>query len=194
MGIGPLIAWRRASLRVARRRRSPGRRAFRSSPGWCCSRSAPARRRPGSSAYTFCAFVLASIALEFARGTRARRGDSGGSLARRLLRARRAKPAALRRLHRARGDRAARDRRSSGRARTTRSPSAGCSGETRCGSGTTRCLPGLGAARGSQRARDPRGGRRAQGRRVARDGSSPARTATAPSSRCRTRSRSAATG
>jgi cytochrome c-type biogenesis protein CcmF len=36
---------------------------------------------PGLVGYTFCAFVLASIVLEFARGTRARRALSGGSWA-----------------------------------------------------------------------------------------------------------------
>ena len=81
MGIGPLIAWRRASLRslgrtflwpagVARRhRRRPDR----------CS--APARRRPGLIAYTFSAFVLASIVLEFVRGTPRRRARSRRSSA-----------------------------------------------------------------------------------------------------------------
>src|SRR5205823_3113236 len=35
--------------------------------------------RPGLIAYTFSAFVLAAIALEFVRGTRARRETAGGS-------------------------------------------------------------------------------------------------------------------
>jgi cytochrome c-type biogenesis protein CcmF len=79
MGIGPLIAWRRASLR------SLGK-TF----AWPAGVSlvvgvALVALGAGSSptglvAYTFCAFVLASIVLEFARGTRARQTIAGGSL------------------------------------------------------------------------------------------------------------------
>ena len=85
MGIGPLVAWRRASLRalgrtflwpLARRGRRRGR----------CSRSAPARRAIGVIAYTFCVFVLASIVLEFARGTSARKALGGVGLVRRRSR------------------------------------------------------------------------------------------------------------
>ena len=47
MGIGPLVAWRRASLRsLGHDLRLAGGSRTRSS-GWCCSRSAPARRSPG---------------------------------------------------------------------------------------------------------------------------------------------------
>src|SRR5918995_1398739 len=72
MGIGPLIAWRRASLRAL------GRTFL-----WPLGAAVAAgivllALGAGSSplgliAYTFAAFVLASIVLEFARGTRARR-------------------------------------------------------------------------------------------------------------------------
>ena len=112
MGIGPLVAWRRASLRSARRRRFAlaGRRRARRRAS-SCSSSAPARSIPGLVAYTFSAFVLASIVLEFVRGTRARKALGGGVVARRVRVARRAQPAPLRRLRRARGDRPARDRR-----------------------------------------------------------------------------------
>jgi cytochrome c-type biogenesis protein CcmF len=78
MGIGPLVAWRRASLR------SLGR-----SFAWPAGIALVAGAvllllGAGSSwiglvAYTFSAFVLASIGYEFARGTRARRALSGGS-------------------------------------------------------------------------------------------------------------------
>jgi cytochrome c-type biogenesis protein CcmF len=78
MGIGPLVAWRRASLR------SLGR-----SLAWPLAAalvvglvllalgagSSPA----GLVAYTFSAFVLGSIVYEFVRGTRARHALAGGS-------------------------------------------------------------------------------------------------------------------
>ncbi|HSC93198.1 MAG TPA: heme lyase CcmF/NrfE family subunit [Gaiellaceae bacterium] len=72
MGIGPLVAWRRASLR------SLGR-TFAWPAG--CSLVVGAvllalgagSSIPGLLAYTFSAFVLGSIALEFGRGTRARK-------------------------------------------------------------------------------------------------------------------------
>jgi cytochrome c-type biogenesis protein CcmF len=79
MGIGPLIAWRRASLR------SLGR-TFAWPVGVSLAAGAVlvalgAGSSPtGLVAYTFCAFVLASIVLEFTRGTRARRSLAGGSL------------------------------------------------------------------------------------------------------------------
>ena len=77
MGIGPLVAWRRASLRsLGRSFAWPAGVALHHRP-----RAAAARRRldsiPGLVAYSFSAFVLASIVLEFARGTRARRALSG---------------------------------------------------------------------------------------------------------------------
>jgi cytochrome c-type biogenesis protein CcmF len=72
MGIGPLVAWRRASLR------SLGRTFL-----WPLGASLAAgaillalgagSSIPGLVAYTFAAFVLASIGLEFSRGTRARK-------------------------------------------------------------------------------------------------------------------------
>jgi cytochrome c-type biogenesis protein CcmF len=79
MGIGPLIAWRRASLR------SLGK-TFAWPAGVSLAAGAllialGAGSSPtGLVAYTFCAFVLASIVLEFGRGTRARQTLAGGSL------------------------------------------------------------------------------------------------------------------
>jgi cytochrome c-type biogenesis protein CcmF len=78
MGIGPLIAWRRASLR-----------GLRTTFAWPAGAAAvtgvvllalgAGSSIPGLIAYSFSAFVLGSIALEFARGTRARRALAGGS-------------------------------------------------------------------------------------------------------------------
>jgi cytochrome c-type biogenesis protein CcmF len=77
MGVGPLVAWRRASLR-----------ALGASLVWPAGVALLAgvvlvllgagSSPPGLVGYTFGAFVLAAIVLEFARGTRARRslGDS----------------------------------------------------------------------------------------------------------------------
>ncbi len=70
MGIGPLIAWRRASLR------SLGRMFFWPAGiavvvGAILLALGAGSSTPGLAAYTFCAFVLASIVLEFVRGTRA---------------------------------------------------------------------------------------------------------------------------
>ncbi len=72
MGIGPLIAWRRASLRAL------GRTFLWPLGAAVAAGAALVALGAGSSplglvAYTFAAFVLASIVLEFARGTRARR-------------------------------------------------------------------------------------------------------------------------
>jgi cytochrome c-type biogenesis protein CcmF len=77
MGIGPLVAWRRASLR-----------ALGASLVWpagvaLLAGTALAAAGAGSSpaglvGYTFAAFVLAAIVLEFVRGTRARRSIAGG--------------------------------------------------------------------------------------------------------------------
>ena len=72
MGIGPLVAWRRASLR------SVGRTfvwpfAVALVVGAILLALGAGSSVPGLLAYTFSAFVLASIAMEFARGTRARK-------------------------------------------------------------------------------------------------------------------------
>jgi cytochrome c-type biogenesis protein CcmF len=78
MGIGPLIAWRRASLRgLTRTFVWPLGIAI--AAGLVLVPLGAGASVPGLIGYTFCAFVLASIALEFARGTRARRALSGGS-------------------------------------------------------------------------------------------------------------------
>ena len=72
MGIGPLVAWRRSSLR-----------ALASSLAWPSAAALVAGALllaagagssiPGLIAYSFSAFVLAAIALEFVRGTRVRK-------------------------------------------------------------------------------------------------------------------------
>ena len=75
MGIGPLVAWRRASLR------SLGR-TFAWPAGVALATGAvllvlgAGSSIPGLVGYTFSAFVLASIVLEFARGTNARRATA----------------------------------------------------------------------------------------------------------------------
>jgi cytochrome c-type biogenesis protein CcmF len=78
MGIGPLVAWRRTSLRAL------GRTflwplAVASVTGAILIALGAGSSRPGLIAYTFSAFVVASIVLEFARGTRARQALGDGS-------------------------------------------------------------------------------------------------------------------
>ncbi|HVH51250.1 MAG TPA: cytochrome c-type biogenesis CcmF C-terminal domain-containing protein, partial [Gaiellaceae bacterium] len=70
MGIGPLVAWRRASLRAL------GRTFFipvlaAVATGIALIAVGLGSSTPGLLAYTFSAFVAASIVLEFTRGTRA---------------------------------------------------------------------------------------------------------------------------
>ncbi len=72
MGIGPLIAWRRASLRsLATTFRWPTAVAL--ATGAVLLVLGAGSSVPGLVAYTFSAFVAATIVLEFARGTRARK-------------------------------------------------------------------------------------------------------------------------
>ncbi len=71
MGIGPLVAWRRASLRALGRTFLWPLGAALLAGGILLALGAGSSR-VGLIAYTFCAFVLAAIALEFARGTAAR--------------------------------------------------------------------------------------------------------------------------
>jgi cytochrome c-type biogenesis protein CcmF len=76
MGIGPLVAWRRASLRgLAKTFAWPAGVAL--VAGAVLIALGAGSSTPGLVAYTFSAFVLATIVLEFARGTRARRALSG---------------------------------------------------------------------------------------------------------------------
>jgi cytochrome c-type biogenesis protein CcmF len=78
MGLGPLVAWRRASLRsVGSAFAWPAGIAL--TTGVVLLALGAGSSIPGLIAYTFSAFVLGSIGLEFARGTRARRALSGGS-------------------------------------------------------------------------------------------------------------------
>ena len=77
MGIGPLLAWRRASLRsLARAVAWP--LLFALLVGTMLLRAGAGSSLPGLVAYTFSAFVIAAVMLEFARGTRARKelGDT----------------------------------------------------------------------------------------------------------------------
>ena len=109
MGIGPLVAWRRSSLRAlgtsligpavvrARLRDRAGRARRRLEQARA---SSPTRSRASCSPRS-CSSSSAA---------RAREGARPLELARRVLVARRPQPAPLRRLRRARGDRPARDR------------------------------------------------------------------------------------
>src|SRR5262245_37369742 len=77
-GIGPLVAWRRASLRSLRRGLVwPAATAV--ATGAALVAAGAGTRPAGLAAYSFSAFVLASIAVELVRGTRARRSLDGGS-------------------------------------------------------------------------------------------------------------------
>jgi cytochrome c-type biogenesis protein CcmF len=72
MGIGPLVAWRRASLRaLGKTFLWPLAAAV--VAGAILLAAGAGSSRVGVIAYTFSVFVLASIALEFLRGTRARK-------------------------------------------------------------------------------------------------------------------------
>ena len=84
MGIGPLVAWRRASLR------SLGKTflvplAVAAATGTILLMLGFGSSRPGLLAYTFSAFVAASIVLEFVRGTAARRAVTGEGTVRALM-------------------------------------------------------------------------------------------------------------
>ncbi len=77
MGIGPLIAWRRASWSSVRRILGiPALVAV--VVGAILVALGAGSSLPGLIAYSFCAFVIASILLEFVRGTIARRAVAGG--------------------------------------------------------------------------------------------------------------------
>ena len=83
MGLGPLVAWRRASLRaLALTFAWPAGVAV--ATGLALLALGAGSSIPGLIAYTFSAFVLASIASELVRGTRARRALAGGSWPRAL--------------------------------------------------------------------------------------------------------------
>jgi cytochrome c-type biogenesis protein CcmF len=78
MGIGPLVAWRRASLRALGRSFAwPA--AIAGATGLVLLLLGAGSSWVGLVAYTFSAFVLGSIGYEFVRGTRARRALTGGS-------------------------------------------------------------------------------------------------------------------
>jgi cytochrome c-type biogenesis protein CcmF len=78
MGIGPLVAWRRASLRsLAKTFAVPAAVAL--ATGVVLVALGAGESIPGLIAYTFSAFVLTTIVQEFARGARARRALTGES-------------------------------------------------------------------------------------------------------------------
>jgi len=81
MGIGPLIAWRRASL-SSLKRVFFWPTAFALAVGVMLIALGAGSSVPGLIAYTFSAFVAATIVLEFARGTAARRSLSGETVPR----------------------------------------------------------------------------------------------------------------
>jgi len=79
MGIGPLVAWRRASLRgLVRIFAWPACIAL--AVGLVLILLGSGSSIPGLVAYTFSAFVLATIGQEFVRGTSARRALTGESV------------------------------------------------------------------------------------------------------------------
>jgi cytochrome c-type biogenesis protein CcmF len=78
MGIGPLVAWRRASISSLKRTLAwPALAAL--VTGGVLLLFGAGSSLPGLVTYTFSAFVLASIVIEFAKGTQARRALTGGS-------------------------------------------------------------------------------------------------------------------
>ncbi len=81
MGLGPLVAWRRQSLR-ALGAAVVWPAAIALVTGAVLVAFGAGSSRPGLVAYTFSAFVLAAIALEFWRGTEARRALARESLPR----------------------------------------------------------------------------------------------------------------
>ncbi len=80
MGIGPLIAWRRASWSSVRRILGIPAAAALAIGGLLAGLGAGSSL-PGLFAYSFSAFVMASILLEFVRGTIARQAVAGGGYA-----------------------------------------------------------------------------------------------------------------
>ena len=192
MGIGPLVAWRRASLRsLGRSFAWPA--AIAAATGIVLLLLGAGSSWIGLVAYTFSAFVLGSIGYEFARGTRARQAPQRRLVGQRVRRARRAQPAALRRLHRPRVDRAARDRH---RRLERLRHGARADAQSRADDGRRELRPDVREARAPRRAERRRGSRRPgrpKGRRARWALSSPARTATARRTRSRTRSGSGAT-
>jgi cytochrome c-type biogenesis protein CcmF len=78
MGIGPLVAWRRASIVSLRRTLAWPALAALLTGGVLLVLGAGSSL-PGLITYSFSAFVLTSIVIEFTKGTQARRALAGGS-------------------------------------------------------------------------------------------------------------------
>ncbi len=83
MGIGPLVAWRRASAENLRRNfLAPGAAGVLTG----CALLAAGMRAPGAVlAFALCGFVAGTVALEFARGVRVRQAHRGEGAARALV-------------------------------------------------------------------------------------------------------------
>jgi cytochrome c-type biogenesis protein CcmF len=153
MGIGPLIAWRRASLRsLGRTFLWPFAAAVAS--GIALIAAGAGSSVPGLIAYTFSAFVAATIGLEFIRGTQARRALSGEPVARAF------------------GSLIARNRRRYGGYIVHAAIlmlAIGIAGAVLEGARLHPRLPGPGHPTRPERDRDPRDDRRVQGRQPDRD-------------------------
>ena len=109
MGVGPLVAWRRSSLRgLGKTFAWPLGLAL--ATGVVLLVLGAGSSIPGLIAYTFAAFVLSAIGLEFVRGTRARRALASESWPVAFASLDRAQPPPLRRLRGPCGGRAAGDR------------------------------------------------------------------------------------
>ena len=78
MGIGPLVAWRRASI-ASLRRMLLWPTVVALAVGGALLLYGAGSSLPGLVTYTFSAFVLTSITIEFVKGTQARRALAGGS-------------------------------------------------------------------------------------------------------------------
>ena len=78
MGIGPLVAWRRASI-ASLRRMLLWPTVVALAVGGALLLYGAGSSLPGLVTYTFSAFVLTSITIEFVKGTQARRALGGGS-------------------------------------------------------------------------------------------------------------------
>ena len=168
MGIGPLVAWRRASLRsLGASFAWPAGVAL--AVGVILLALGAGSSIPGLVAYTFSAFVLASIAYEFVRGTTSAARPLGRLVAARVRRSRRPQPAPLRRLRRPRRGRAASRSASRARARTTPSREGRLArGETLAVGDYRLTYRSLEERAGRERDRGARGDRRRARRRVAR--------------------------
>ena len=180
MGIGPLVAWRRASLRSLGASLAVARSRSRSPPACCCSCRRRLEHRPASSRYTFCGLRARARSCSSSRAGRARGRRSarraGSAPSARSSRATGAATAATSSTSRSCCSRSA----SSGRAPTARRGSRTCSqGETMAIGGYTAHLPRHGRSSTAANHDELRGAvRRLPRRQAARRRTWPARTTT----------------